>query len=110
MQTLHNSQQSEADTVSFTSYWGECMINKKGILIVDDSELDQSILADILQEKYKVFIAANGRDALTVLHEHGDHIAVILLDLYMPVMNGYEFLSVQQADEVIADIPVIVIT
>lgn len=93
-----------------TSYWGECMINKKGILIVDDSELDRSILADILQEKYKVFTAANGRDALAVLHENGDHIAVILLDLYMPVMNGYEFLSVQQADEVIADIPVIVIT
>lgn len=90
--------------------WGECMINKKGILIVDDSELDRSILADILQEKYKVFTAANGRDALAVLHENGDHIAVILLDLYMPVMNGYEFLSVQQADEVIADIPVIVIT
>ena len=110
VQTLHNSQQSEADTVPFTSYWGECMINKKGILIVDDSELDQSILVDILQEKYKVFTAANGRDALAVLHEHGDHIAVILLDLYMPVMNGYEFLSVQQADEVIADIPVIVIT
>ena len=86
------------------------MINKKGILIVDDSELDRSILADILQEKYKVFTAANGRDALAVLHENGDHIAVILLDLYMPVMNGYEFLSVQQADEVIADIPVIVIT
>ena len=66
------------------------MINKKGILIVDDSELDRSILADILQEKYKVFTAANGRDALAVLHENGDHIAVILLDLYMPVMNGYE--------------------
>ena len=79
-------------------------------MIVDDSELDRSILADILQEKYKVFTAANGRDALAVLHENGDHIAVILLDLYMPVMNGYEFLSVQQADEVIADIPVIVIT
>lgn len=45
------------------------MINKKGILIVDDSELDRSILADILQEKYKVFTAANGRDALAVLHE-----------------------------------------
>ncbi len=77
-----------------TSYWGECMINKKGILIVDDSELDRSILADILQEKYKVFTAANGRDALAVLHENGDHIAVILLDLYMPVMNGYELKKV----------------
>ncbi len=86
------------------------MVNKNGILIVDDNELDRSLLADILQEKYEVFTAANGREALTVLHENCNRIAVILLDLYMPVMNGYEFLSVQQADEAIADIPVIVIT
>ena len=110
MQARHNPQQNEDETVSFTSYWGECMVNKKGILIVDDNELDRSLLADILQEKYEVFTAENGREALTVLRANYKQIAVILLDLYMPVMNGYEFLSVQQADESIADIPVIVIT
>ncbi|MBU5430959.1 EAL domain-containing protein [Kineothrix sp. MSJ-39] len=86
------------------------MVNKKGILIVDDNELDRSLLADILQEKYEVFTAENGREALTVLRANFKQVAVILLDLYMPVMNGYEFLSVQQADESIAEIPVIVIT
>ena len=110
MQAQHDPQCNENGKVPFTSYWGECMVNKNGILIVDDNELDRSLLADILQEKYEVFTAANGREALTVLHENCNRIAVILLDLYMPVMNGYEFLSVQQADEAIADIPVIVIT
>jgi len=110
VQAQHDPQCNENGKVPFTSYWGECMVNKNGILIVDDNELDRSLLADILQEKYEVFTAANGREALTVLHENCNRIAVILLDLYMPVMNGYEFLSVQQADEAIADIPVIVIT
>ena len=110
MQAQHNPQQSGDETMPFTSYWGECMVNKKGILIVDDNELDRSLLADILQEKYEVFTAENGREALTVLRANFKQVAVILLDLYMPVMNGYEFLSVQQADESIAEIPVIVIT
>lgn len=110
MQAQHNPQQSGDEIMPFTSYWGECMVNKKGILIVDDNELDRSLLADILQEKYEVFTAENGREALTVLRANFKQVAVILLDLYMPVMNGYEFLSVQQADESIAEIPVIVIT
>lgn len=80
------------------------------ILIVDDdphvSEALSVVLAD---EGYAVATASNGREALAFLH-HRAAPRVILLDLMMPVMDGYQFLEQRRADETLSAIPVVVLT
>ena len=61
---------------------------QKQILIVEDNMLNREILKEILSDAYTVLEAENGQEALDVLREHADDIAVILLDVMMPVMDG----------------------
>ncbi len=90
--------------------YGCCMDkSKKTILIVDDHELDRKILHKILQDEYELIDAVDGREALNVLRIDGKRISVILLDLIMPVMNGYEFLASLSGDSWLR-IPVIALT
>lgn len=86
------------------------MISQKKILVVEDNEINRMMLCEILSSEYKVLEAENGREALSVLKEHGEGISLILLDIIMPVMDGYTFLSVVKADPVYSSIPVIVTT
>ncbi len=80
------------------------------ILIVDDDFDIRDALAQILvEEGYEVQSAANGAEALDQLSV-GPRPNVILLDLMMPVMSGWQFRAKQRADAVLADIPVVVIT
>lgn len=83
---------------------------RKEILIVEDNEINREILADILSEDYKVLEAENGQAALGVLKEHKSRISLILLDVQMPVMDGYSFLNQVKADPELSMIPVIVTT
>ncbi|MGN0963452.1 MAG: PleD family two-component system response regulator, partial [Clostridia bacterium] len=62
---------------------------KKTILIVEDNDLNRAILSEILSEEYEVLEAENGSMALEILGEHKDRIALIFLDVMMPVMDGY---------------------
>jgi len=80
------------------------------VLIVDDNpDLLQS-LAEILElEGYRVSGAANGQEALAHLR-NGPPPAVIILDLLMPVMNGWEFRAVQRSDPFLAPVPVILLS
>lgn len=79
------------------------------ILLVDDDTDIRRTLAEILEDSgYAVTGAANGRDALAVLQTEKP--CIILLDLMMPVMDGYEFLAEQSQQPPLASIPVIVIT
>jgi CheY-like chemotaxis protein len=81
------------------------------VLIVDDDRVGSAALADLLEEDgYEVARAANGREALDRLNDRGPLPSVILLDLWMPVMNGWSFREAQQRDRRLADIPVVVIT
>ncbi len=83
--------------------------SRKRILVVDDQEIDLQILTKILQTDYEVCTAHNGQEALALLTSRGEHyIDAILLDLLMPVMNGYEFLQRLGLDEKLKVIPVIV--
>ena len=66
---------------------------KKHILIVEDNELNLSILHDILEDEYDVLEAENGQVALDILKEYKENISLILLDVMMPVMDGYTFLD-----------------
>ena len=83
---------------------------KKTILIVEDNDLNRAILSEILSEEYEVLEAENGRQALEILGEHKDRIALIFLDVMMPVMDGYTFLDRVKEDSDMSLIPVIVTT
>ena len=76
------------------------MISQKQILIVEDNEINRMLLGEILSADYQVVEAENGLEALSVLKERGDVISLILLDITMPVMDGYTFLSIVKKDPV----------
>ena len=80
------------------------------ILIVDDEPAIRDAFATLLRlGDYEVLTAANGVEALAVLAQE-PQIALIILDLMMPLMNGWEFRAQQIADPAIAEIPVIIVT
>ncbi len=79
-------------------------------LIVDDQEYNREILCEILKDTGRVIQAQNGEEALHLLEEMGDEIEGIILDLLMPVMDGYAFLERFTAEKKYRNIPVIVAT
>ena len=83
---------------------------KKQVLIVEDKKINRELLNSILSEEYEVLEAENGKDALDVLSVHKNSIALILLDVIMPVMGGFDFLDRVKKDEELSLIPVIVMT
>ena len=83
---------------------------RKHILIADDIPNNRELLGDLLQEDYDIFYAADGVEALEILREHKDEIALLLLDLYMPTLTGREVMMEMQVDEDLMSIPVIVLT
>ena len=83
---------------------------KKNILIVDDSELNRLLLSDILFEDYNIIEAENGMQAMAILHEHGVDISLMLLDIVMPEMDGFEVLAAMNKNGWIETIPVIMIS
>ena len=85
-------------------------MEKKTLLVIEDNEINRHTLVGILQDKYYVLTAVNGRDGLEILRKHGQCISAVLLDIQMPVMNGYEFLEYVGQDSVFCKIPVIVTT
>lgn len=86
------------------------MIPRKQILVVEDNALNRYMLANILEEQYSVLEAENGQAALNILKQQKDNIALILLDVMMPVMDGYTFLDYIKEDPELSLIPVIVMT
>ena len=86
------------------------MISRKMILVVEDNALNRALLCQILAAEYDVLEAENGQAALDLLKQYGEGVSLILLDIVMPVMDGYTFLSVVKADRSLSSIPVIVTT
>ena len=81
------------------------------VLIVEDDADLREMMAQLLSlEGYSAATVANGREALDYLHNGHAKPDVILLDLMMPVMDGWEFRRQQQADPAVADVPVIVLS
>jgi len=85
-------------------------LQKQKILIVDDSEINRSILADILEEEYEIIEAEDGVEAVSILQEHALDISAVLLDIVMPHMDGFGVLTVMNQKRWIEDIPVIIIS
>ena len=84
--------------------------NKSQILLVDDSAMNRMILTEILGDSYHILEAENGRDCMEKLQAETGNIALVLLDINMPVMDGFEVLKAMNANHTIEDIPVIMIS
>lgn len=68
-------------------------MNKQKILIVDDSEMNRSLLIEILEDQYDVTEVNNGIEAITLLSRHRSEFSLLLLDIMMPEMDGFEVLT-----------------
>ena len=84
--------------------------NRRLILVVDDEQVNAMILGAILESEYKVLYASNGNEALDLMREHQDTLSLVLLDLLMPVMSGFDVLEAVRADDNLKLIPIIVET
>ena len=80
------------------------------VLVVDDQEINRDVLVMILEDDYEVIYAENGLEALEKIKENKQKLSVILLDLIMPVMDGFSVLSAVRNDDELKIIPVIVLT
>ncbi len=80
------------------------------VLVVDDYEINRDVLEIILEDRYEVIFARDGQEALDQMHEHADTLSIVLLDLMMPVMTGFEVLEHVREDEQLSRIPIIVLT
>ena len=84
--------------------------HKYKILVVDDSEMNREILSSILGDEFDILEAANGKECISVIRKYGRDIALVLLDIVMPEMDGFEVLEFMNKHEWIDDIPVIMIS
>jgi len=91
-------------------FMGQSDLQRKKLLITDDSEINRAILADILGEEFGIYEASDGVEAVAMLEEHSADISAVLLDISMPRMNGFEVLAVMNQRHWIEDIPVLVIS
>ena len=82
----------------------------KRILIVDDSEMNRIILSEILQDEYDIIEASTGEECLRLLEEYGTGLALILLDIVMPGMDGFGVLDYMNRNHWIEEVPVIMIS
>lgn len=82
----------------------------KSILIVDDSELNRALLSDMLESDYNIIEAENGEEAVAILAERELEISLVLLDIVMPGMDGFDVLAMMNARGWINSIPVIMIS
>ena len=83
---------------------------KRNVLVVDDELINRELLGAILCRKYNVLYAANGRVALDIVRKIPGKISLVLLDLLMPEINGFEVLKTLKGDANMRKIPVIVLT
>ena len=82
----------------------------KLVLIVDDQEINRDVLGSILEDDYELLYAENGEEALEIMHQQREKLSIVLLDLMMPVLNGFEVLETVRNDELLRQIPIIVLT
>lgn len=83
---------------------------KAKILVVDDSSINRMILEDILGDKYDFVEASNGREAIATIKNNNNSIDLVLLDLIMPVMDGFETLEIMKENGFLEYLPVIVVS
>lgn len=80
------------------------------ILVVDDQEINRDLLEMFLRDEYDLLFAENGRQAMELICAHQEMLSIVLLDLMMPVMDGFQVLAAVHEDEALRRIPIIVLT
>ena len=85
-------------------------MNQKKILIADDSELNRALLVDMLEHDFSILEVSNGKETIAALQAHQGEIEVLLLDVVMPEMDGFEVLAAMNENHWIDDIPVTMIS
>ena len=80
------------------------------VLVVDDQEINRDVLGMILEDYYDIIYASDGKEALQKIEENQDRLSVVLLDLIMPEMDGFEVMSRVNGSEQLKRIPIIVLT
>ena len=83
---------------------------KRRVLIVEDEPINMRMLKNIVGDNYEVLLARDGREAMNIIQENSEKLSLVLLDLIIPEINGYEILKFMHADKVLKQIPVIVCT
>ena len=83
---------------------------ERKVLIVDDEEINREILGNIIELKYKVDFANDGKEALEKIHDKSSGISLVLLDIIMPELSGFEVLKRMKKEGLLAEIPVVVLT
>lgn len=80
---------------------------KKTILIVDDTEMNRALLADILEDDYEISQAPNGKEAIDIIEKNYKSIDMVILDIVMPTMDGFDVLEAMHKQGWNKKIPVI---
>ncbi len=83
---------------------------KNKILIIDDAEFNRDLLRVLMEDDYEIEEAEDGQKAVDILKEKWHHIDAVLLDLQMPVMDGYEVIEIMKQNNWISKIPILIIT
>ena len=83
---------------------------KQRILVVDDSEMNRAIFCEMLKDDFEIIEATNGQECVSLIEQYGKEISLVLLDIVMPVMDGFEILMYMNRNHWIEDVPVIMIS
>lgn len=107
---LHEDYQRQLDKEAKLSAKERQLAGTKTVLVVDDSEVQRATISYFLGKHYNTVAKENGQEALKYLKAHSTDVSVIIIDLNMPVMDGYDFLKVFLEDDLLKMIPVLVLT
>ena len=90
--------------------YGKLIQIKQRILVVDDSKMNREILCEMLKDDFEIIEATNGQECVSLIEQYGKEISLVLLDIVMPVMDGFEILMYMNRNHWIEDVPVIMIS
>lgn len=90
--------------------YGKQIQIKQRILVVDDSKMNRAILCEMLKDDFEIIEATNGQECVSLIEQYGKKISLVLLDIMMPVMDGFEILMYMNRNHWIEDVPVIMIS
>ncbi|MEE0579794.1 MAG: response regulator [Collinsella sp.] len=108
---LLSRAKAKAGTVVTDGDFIEVFQNEKPlVLIIDDSEMNRAILNEMLKDEYCILEADNGRTALDMVDRYGDELSLVLLDIVMPDVSGFEVLTDLSRRSVVDKLPVIMIS
>ena len=110
VQLLSHAKAKPGTVVTDTDAIETFQSEKPSILIVDDSEMNRIILNEMLKDEYRVLEADNGRTAVDMVDRYGDELSLVLLDIIMPGMNGFEVLGDLSRRSAADSLPVIMIS